>query len=155
MFLGKKKKQKKNSKWWTVEEKHNGLNAARIYTSWLRLLLPLACCMNSESATTLNDFDPFPVQSKEWYKFQSASAHNLLWNFGQWLQLNEWNNYAADEKKLNPKIQEKKKNNQTSTYCIGLSLQWRRKTRQITWFILLKIWKIHPYLHTPFITLYF
>lgn len=40
--------------------------------------LPLACWINSRSASLEKHFDFSPVQSREWDMFQSASAHNLL-----------------------------------------------------------------------------
>lgn len=82
----KKTKFDENTIWknWT---KH--LHACRRYVSWGLAMrpLPLACCINSDSASVLNAFDPFPVQSKEWYKFQSASAHNLLRKFGKMMKV--------------------------------------------------------------------
>lgn len=46
------------------------------------LALPLACCMNFESALLFSDLDLSPVQSKEWQLSQSACAQDLLQTIG-------------------------------------------------------------------------
>lgn len=59
--------------------------------------IPLACCINSRSASRHNDFELSPVQSRQWDNSQSASAHDLLQILATLSQL--INSYLMPKKK--------------------------------------------------------